>query len=188
MSNPPQLVIDDPWLEPHQDTIQRRMDRFYKELVKIRNHSHSLTTHAAGHKHIGVYFNENREQWVIREWAPGAKSIHLIGDFNDWDRSKHPLRRIQGGLWELRLPAESMKHEQRVKLFIVGANGSERDRIPSTIRRAIQDPESKDYAGQIWSPPKPYKWKHNFDPSGIKAPIIYECHVGMSGEEARIHS
>ena len=75
-----------------------------------------------------------------------------------------------------------------MKLHIVGADGSRRDRIPSCIRRAVQDPVTHDYCGQIWSPPEPYVWKHSFDPASIRAPLIYESHIGMAGEEPRVHT
>jgi len=38
-------------------------------------------------------------------WAPGAKKVSVIGDFNDWDRSRAPLRRRRGtGIFEGRVP------------------------------------------------------------------------------------
>jgi len=34
-------------------------------------------------------------------WAPNARSISVIGDFNGWDRSAHPLQpKAQSGIWE----------------------------------------------------------------------------------------
>ena len=32
--------------------------------------------------------------------APGADSVHVAGDFNAWDRQKHPLKRNANGLWQ----------------------------------------------------------------------------------------
>ena len=75
-----------------------------------------------------------------------------------------------------------------MKLHVIGADGSRRDRIPACIRRAVQDPTTHDYCGQIWNPPVPYVWQHTFDPASIGAPLIYESHVGMGGEEPRVHT
>jgi 1,4-alpha-glucan branching enzyme len=188
MSERPKLVADDPWLEPQQSAIERRMQRFFDELETIRSHSRTLSAYATGHKFVGIHYHEPTRQWIAREWAPGAQSLSLIGDFNDWNRESHPMERMAGGLWELRLPAQTLQHGQRVKLHIVGADGSERDRIPACIRRTVQDPLTHDYSGQIWCPPTPYDWKNPFAPSAIRSPVIYECHVGMSGEEPRLHT
>ena len=33
-------------------------------------------------------------------WAPNAKEIHVVGDFNQWKGNVHPLKRITNeGLW-----------------------------------------------------------------------------------------
>ena len=188
MTEKPKLVVDDPWLEPHQGAIERRMQRFSDELAAIESNSRTLAAHATGHKFAGVYFNTPSNEWMIREWAPEAQAISLIGDFNDWQRETHPLTALPGGIWELKLPAHALEHGQKVKLHIVGADGSRRDRIPACIRRAVQDPTTHDYSGQIWSPPEPYVWKHSFDPASIGPPLIYESHVGMGGEEPRVHT
>jgi 1,4-alpha-glucan branching enzyme len=38
-------------------------------------------------------------------WAPTARSISVVGDFNSWDGRLHPMRRLGGsGLWELFIP------------------------------------------------------------------------------------
>jgi len=188
MTQKPKLVVDDPWLEPQQGAIEHRMRLYGEAMEAIRLESGSLSAFATGHKYVGIHFKENSSIWVIREWAPAAQGMSLIGDFNNWNRDSHPLTRNAHGIWELTLPATALEHGQKVKLHIIGADGSRRDRIPACIRRAVQDPTTHDYSGQIWNPPQPYVWKHDFDPSSILAPLIYESHVGMGGEEPRVHT
>lgn len=36
--------------------------------------------------------------------APAAEAVSVVGDFNDWDRAKHPLHRNPSGVWECQLP------------------------------------------------------------------------------------
>ncbi|MEX1116771.1 MAG: alpha-amylase family glycosyl hydrolase [Akkermansiaceae bacterium] len=188
MTEGPKLVRDDPWLEPHQGAIERRMTQFSETLAAIEKGSKSLAAYATGHKYVGIHFHPSSQRWTVREWAPAAQAVSLIGDFNKWDRDAHPLAPSHHGVWQLELPADALAHGQKVKLHIVGADGSRRDRIPACIRRAVQDPTTHDYCGQIWNSPQPHVWKHEFDPSAIKAPLIYESHVGMGGEEPRVHT
>lgn len=188
MTEKPKLVRDDPWLEPQQDAIVRRMERLAATLAEIEAASGSLAAHANAHKIAGIHFHAASNQWRIREWAPGARAVSLIGDFNKWNRDSHPLAGSDSGIWSLDLPAAALAHGQKVKLHIVGADGSRRDRIPACIRRALQDPTTHDYSGQVWNPPQAYAWKNAFDPATIGSPLIYESHVGMGGEEPRLHS
>ncbi|HSM90034.1 MAG TPA: hypothetical protein VLT56_08410, partial [Desulfobacterales bacterium] len=37
----------------------------------------------------------------VAVWAPNARHVSVIGDFNGWDRSSHPLRPMESsGIWE----------------------------------------------------------------------------------------
>ncbi len=164
------------------------MKQFSEALASIQQGSKSLASYATGHKYVGIHFHPTTNNWTVREWAPAAKAVSLIGDFNNWDRDANPLDPSNGGVWQLELPGDALAHGQKVKIHIHGADDSRRDRIPACIRRTVQDPTTHDYCGQIWNTPHPYVWKHEFDPSSIKAPLIYESHVGMAGEEPRVHS
>jgi len=188
MMDIPQLVIDDPWLEPHQGVIERRMRQFSDTLAAIEARSGSLAEYAKQHEDVGVQYRPDLQRWTVREWAPGAHAVSVFGDFNHWSRSSHPLVPSESGIWSLELPQDAMSHGQLIKLHIVGADGTQRDRIPASIRRAVQDPVTHDFSGQVWDPPQPYEWKNPFDPASITAPLIYESHVGMAGEEPRVHS
>ncbi|MBI5406833.1 MAG: 1,4-alpha-glucan branching protein GlgB [Nitrospirae bacterium] len=47
----------------------------------------------------GVYF---------AVWAPNARRVSLVGDFNGWDGRRHPMRVLGGsGVWELFIPGLS---------------------------------------------------------------------------------
>ncbi len=188
MSEKPKLVSDDPWLEPHQATIERRMQQFTETLTEIEKGSGSLASYATSHDHVGIHFHPDTRKWTVREWAPAAQAVFLLGEFNDWNRVSHPLASSDSGVWSLELPAEALAHGQKLKLHIVGADGSRRDRIPACIRRAVQDPTSHDFCGQIWNPTEAYVWRHDFAPASVGAPLIYESHVGMAGEEPRVHT
>ena len=39
-------------------------------------------------------------------WAPNARRVSVVGDFNEWDGRRHPMRMRHGaGVWELFIPA-----------------------------------------------------------------------------------
>ena len=48
--------------------------------------------------------------------APEAKSVSLVGDFNDWDASAHPMKRQFDGAWTAQIP---LSHGHHHYLFIV---------------------------------------------------------------------
>lgn len=173
----PGLIEDDPWLAPYEDSIRERSARFHKKLEDYG----SLREYATAHEEFGIHRTE--AGWVYREWAPRAQALYLTGEFCEWSREAHPMKMIGDGVWELCLPSEALEHGDLVKVHIVGANGAH-DRIPVYIRRVVQDKETHGFSGQVWSPPK-FQWKHTA-PKAIKAPRIYEAHVGMATEEQRV--
>jgi 1,4-alpha-glucan branching enzyme len=180
------LVKNDPWLEPYTHDIEERLRRFRDTLANIERNAGSLEQFACAHNYLGINYDTEKKGWYYREWAPAAYSLYLIGDFNDWNRTSHPMQRNEQGIWEIFLDEGSYKdtfaHGSRIKVLVNAANGSN-ERIPAYIRRAIQDPVTHDYAGQVWLP-QPYDWKEkDFDLSSIKEPLIYECHIGMAQEK-----
>ncbi|HEX2938816.1 MAG TPA: 1,4-alpha-glucan branching protein GlgB [Ruminiclostridium sp.] len=42
---------------------------------------------------------------VFRVWAPNARSVSVVGDFNDWDRTQNPMKRVsEQGVYEVYIP------------------------------------------------------------------------------------
>ncbi|MBU0545071.1 MAG: 1,4-alpha-glucan-branching enzyme, partial [Proteobacteria bacterium] len=175
----------DPFLIPYKTDIERRISNIIKKEAALTIDTISLADFACGHHYFGLHFLEKK--WFFREWAPGADSIFIIGEVTGWEEKKEfALKRInKEGVWEISLPAEVLKHGDLYRLRIHWPAG-EGDRIPVYANRVIQDPQTLIFNAQVWSPPLPYKWNCNNFTRPNEAPLIYEAHIGMAQEEAKI--
>lgn len=185
----PGLVMADSWLAPFTKAILERQHLFDWRVKEIRNRFGSLDAVSQKYDYFGLNFDKVGKKWIYREWAPSAAGLWLTGDFNDWNRSSHPLIPTEkGGVWEITLAEDVLTHGQKFKVHVLGNDGSRHDRIPAYAKYVVQDEKTCDFSAQVWCPTHPYEWMHSrFDVSRIKVPFIYEAHTGMAGEEARIH-
>jgi 1,4-alpha-glucan branching enzyme len=190
--NRPGLINLDPWLEPYTDLVRRRFDDYQSVRSRIDEEGGLLGPISQGHRYFGFTRGERDGApgvWY-REWAPGARSLRLIGDFNGWDRRRHPLDRDQFGVWSLFLPdatyADRLVHGSHIKVHVISPTGV-MDRIPAYARRVVQEPGSTDFVAQFWMPPEPYRFEHAV-PAVTGGLRIYEAHVGMAQEEGKIGS
>ena len=182
---PYRILTLDPLLKPYAADVALRMERNAAVRKQLLGDSAALTAFANGYLYYG--FHRTQTGWVFREWAPGADAIHLIGDFNDWNRASHPLRRLDGGVWEIELSgADALKHGQHVKLQIT-RGGLSFDRIPAYIRYTVQDPLTHQLTGVIWAPERPFQWTDGgYGRKKISPLMIYEAHIGMAQEREGI--
>src|SRR5204863_9504516 len=139
------LLDLDPWLKNYEHPLRER--HHYYETLAMRSNATGglLGSISQGHR----FFGFNRGDFLgkpgvwYREWAPGALQLRLIGDFNQWDRFADPLVRDQFGVWSLFLPddryANRLVHGSKLKVHVVGFDGSTMDRIPAYIRRVVQE-------------------------------------------------
>lgn len=176
-------LLDDPWLAPYADLVERRARRAEDTAARLTSGSRKaadLVNFASAHEYYGLH--RDQRGWVYREWAPNATQIWLVGDFSNWERSTDFLAvRIPGrDVFEWRGPADAMKHGQFYRLEVCW-DGGRGERIPAYVRRVVQDPETGLFAAQVWDPPEPYIWKHSFVRDDV-SPVIYEAHVGMAQE------
>ena len=187
MHEKPQLVRDDPWLEPYANEIEARKNRFHERLSEIVKSAGSLEKFASAHNYLGISFDKGKNGWWYREWAPAAKQLSLIGEFNNWDRHTHVLKKLDSGVWEIFITEEELKDKSLIKVHVQSDKG-ERDRIPAYIYRVVQNEETHDFDGQVWDLSKPFKWSDkNFNLKAINEnPFIYEAHVGLAQEEERV--
>ena len=185
LGNEPVPLNSDPWLAPFREKLRERSRRAVATVKRLTGGKSTLAEFASGHEYFGLHFRDG--EWVFREWAPNAVRITLFGDFSDWRKlPEYRLNRLEHGVWELRLPAETVRHGMHYLLFMEWPGGSG-DRIPAYARCVDQDKETGLFAATVWRPEQPYVFRHASPPAPA-APLIYESHVGMAQEEPKVGS
>ena len=128
MSESLRIIQLNPELAPFSGDLFFRLSHYYERKKELLGDTPSLWEFAAGAHYFG--FHRSQTGWVYREWAPGAQQMHLIGDFNGWDRKSHPMQPVGNGNWEIVLEgADALPHNSNVKVAVTSARGTE-DRIP----------------------------------------------------------
>ena len=176
----------DPWLEPYRDKLVARQEYIAKHRQRILD-GMSVTEFALGHLYYGLHKQSNGG-WVFREWAPNATKIFLICEATKWqDQPIYELKPLlcSDGDWELRLPANALKHLDHYKLH-VHWNDGDGERLPSYATYVVQDPKTKLFDAVVWNPDKPYVWHHAEGAARPDEQLIYEAHIGMSGEREAV--
>lgn len=74
------IIESDPWLEPYSAAIEGRHQHALDKELELTGGKGTLSDFATGYLYFGLH--RTRRGWVFREWAPNAKEIYLIGDFN----------------------------------------------------------------------------------------------------------
>ncbi|SFR39573.1 1,4-alpha-glucan branching enzyme [Litoreibacter janthinus] len=154
------------------DPVLSDFDRYligegtHKELWRV------LGAHVTKHQKVdGVHF---------AVWAPNARRVSVVGDFNQWDGRRHPMRPAgQTGVWEVFLP--QVTDGALYKYEIIGADGSMALKADPVGFGSQHPPEKasvvRDIAGYGW---KDKAWmKARAARADRASPIsIYEVHLG----------
>ena len=132
------------------------------------------------YKYFGAHFvkQDGQEGVVFRVYAPLAKEISVIGEFNSWDPRNHRMNKIdESGVYEIFIP--NVKNYQTYKYHILNALGQYVDKQDhfgyfSEMRNGSCS-KLFDIDGFIWHDKKYMsKRDRNFD----KPMSIYEVHIG----------
>ncbi len=179
-----ELIENDSWLAPYTDAIKGRHQHALDKEAQLTDHgSKSLSEFASGYLYFGIHLTD--KGWVIREWAPNATHIYLIGTFNNWqEKEEYELKPLDNGNWELTVPKTAIHHLDLYKLM-VHWNGGCGERIPAWATRVVQDENTNIFSAQVWNPTQPYKFNHPIVPQTDPL-LIYECHIGMAQNEEKV--
>ncbi|WP_431061448.1 1,4-alpha-glucan branching protein GlgB [Streptomonospora nanhaiensis] len=112
-------------------------------------------------------------------WAPDARGVRVIGDFNHWDGVGSPMRSLgSSGVWELFLPG--VGDGALYKFQVLGSDGHWRDKADPMARRTQVPPatasvvttSSYSWGDQAWTAERKGVEQH-------RAPMsVYEVHLG----------
>ena len=114
-------------------------------------------------------------------WAPNAKRVSVVGDFNAWDGRRHVMRRrVEAGLWEMFVPG--VTRGLFYKFEIVGAAGNllplKSDplafacEVPPETSSVTHGLPQRDWEDEAWM-------SRRAATADVSAPVsIYEVHLG----------
>ena len=162
--NEPQ-IIEDPY-------------RFHPMLNDLDNWLLAQGSHLRPYEVLGAHFAECDGVAGVnfRVWAPNARRISVVGDFNYWDGRRHPMRFHQkSGIWELFLPKAALG--QLYKFELIDCHGQLRLKADPYAFASQLRPDT---ASQISILPDLVEMtERRAKANRIDQPIsIYEVHLG----------
>lgn len=114
-------------------------------------------------------------------WAPNARRVSVIGDFNEWDGRRHVMRKRMGtGVWEIFLPG--LDEDVKYKFEIIGADGN---RLPLKADPYAFAAELRPHTASVVASVEHFQWtdgdylKARAGRDARRSPMsIYEVHLG----------
>ena len=139
-------------------------------------------THYDIYKKLGAHPTTQRRKKGVyfAVWAPNARSVSVIGDFNNWDNQANPMNKVgEIGVYELFVPGA--KAGDLYKFFIVGYHGEELYKADPYANESELRPGTAsritDIADYKWKDTTWIKKRQEFDEK--RDPMaIYEVHPG----------
>ena len=139
-------------------------------------------SHYRIYEKLGAHLVQNgREQGTyFAVWAPAAREVFVIGDFNSWNRHSHPLRsRGSSGIWEGFIPG--LNKGTLYKYYIISHHHGYTVEKADPVGLFHEKPPRT--ASIIWD--LPYEWNDGSwlvqrqHANSLQAPqSIYEVHLG----------
>ncbi len=157
------LPVSDEWLS-HFDTYLFGEGTYERAYEKLGAHLVRL------HGQDGVAF-------VV--WAPNAREVSVIGDFNQWDTRQHAMNPSNSGIWSVFIPG--LEEYAVYKYHVISQTGQGQDKA---------DPygfamEERPRTGSVVTRLESYTWQDEdwmsarAKQQGLEAPVsIYEVHLG----------
>ncbi len=139
-------------------------------------------SHYEIYKKLGAHpcKKDGKQGTYFAVWAPNARSVSLVGNFNNWDTNATPMiKRDNGGIYEVFI--EGLGEGELYKYFIITPNGDGIYKADPYANYAELRPGTASVVYDIkklkWSD---QKWLEERKKKNLfSEPIaIYECHIG----------
>ena len=122
---------------------------------------------------------DGQEGYVFRVWAPHAKSVRVLGRFNDWDKASPAMERIAPAIWERFIPGVQTYDEY--KFYIERPDGTFVFRADPYATHSATRPDNAskvfDLDGFAWTDAAYRRARARREV--LKSPMnIYEMHLG----------
>ena len=152
------------------------------EFTQLDQYLFGQGTHYEIYKKLGAHpTSVKRKKGVyFAVWAPNAKSVSVVGEFNNWDTEANPMQKAgEIGVYEVFVPGA--KEGQLYKFYIEGAHGEELYKADPYANAAELRPGTASRITNItdykWTDDKWMKQRVNFDEK-VQPVSVYEVHLG----------
>ncbi|MDY0059965.1 MAG: 1,4-alpha-glucan branching protein GlgB [Myxococcota bacterium] len=155
---------------------------FLPQLGELDLHLFREGTHEQLYRRLGAHHLEVQGVGGVRfaVWAPNARRVSVVGDFNCWDPRRHPMRVLgSSGVWEIFVPG--IGPGTRYKYQILDQQGRQSDRADPFAFAAEQRPHTASVVAQLdgyeWGDAEWLARRRTHDPL-VEPLSIYELHLG----------
>ena len=113
-------------------------------------------------------------------WAPNTEVMSVVGDFNEWDERRHPMRVRSGGVWELFIPGVGVgtNYKYSVRSRVRGYRQQKADpygfasEVPPKSASVVTDLDTYQWTDDAWMAARGQT-------EYLAEPVsIYEVHLG----------
>ena len=139
-------------------------------------------THYDIYKKLGAHLctRDGKKGVYFAVWAPNAKEVHLISDYNGWNEDEYPMTRLEpAGIYEIFIPG--MGIDCLYKFLITTSRGEKLYKADPFANKAELRPGTASVTTDI----SKIRWgdsawmKKRAGTNLFESPIaIYECHIG----------
>lgn len=157
-------------------------NNYYSQFTDFDIELFKAGKHYLLYNHMGAHvINKNGTTGVyFSVWAPNARYVSVIGNFNSWNRGSHQMnvRWDQSGIWELFVPG--LQSAEYYKYYVEGNNGYMVEKADPYAYHSEMPPATASVTWDLSYKWGDRKWLQQRDKQHVlTTPLsIYELHLG----------